>query len=104
MRYLHCKSPRPPFIKGGKRGETMANKVPWFCIRSLGWQGWRSLYAKPLENPCKHIGSSVGAHRGWRRIGLWLVAATMAYNVLEGVLAVGAGLNAKRLPCPFWPR
>ena len=29
--------------------------------------------------------------RDWRRIGLWLVAATMAYNVFEGVIALWAG-------------
>jgi divalent metal cation (Fe/Co/Zn/Cd) transporter len=32
--------------------------------------------------------------RNWRRIGLWLVGATMAYNVLEGVVALWAGLHA----------
>ncbi len=32
--------------------------------------------------------------RKWTRISLWLVAATMAYNVLEGVLALWAGLRA----------
>ena len=32
--------------------------------------------------------------RNWRRIGLWLVAATMTYNVLEGAVAVWAGLRA----------
>ena len=35
--------------------------------------------------------------RDWRRIGLWLVAATMAYNVLEGVVAVWAGLEARSI-------
>jgi divalent metal cation (Fe/Co/Zn/Cd) transporter len=33
----------------------------------------------------------------WRRIGLWLVAATMAYNVIEGVLALWAGWHAKSI-------
>jgi divalent metal cation (Fe/Co/Zn/Cd) transporter len=33
----------------------------------------------------------------WRRIALWLVAATMAYNVFEGVLAVWAGLQARSI-------
>ena len=28
---LHLLSPWPPFVKGGNRGETMANKLPWFC-------------------------------------------------------------------------
>jgi len=32
-----------------------------------------------------------------RRIGLWLVAATMAYNVIEGVLALWAGWHAKSI-------
>jgi divalent metal cation (Fe/Co/Zn/Cd) transporter len=43
-----------------------------------------------------HPGSSVPppASRHWRRIGLWLVGATMAYNVLEGVVALWAGLHA----------
>lgn len=30
----------------------------------------------------------------WRRLGLWLVGATMAYNLLEGGIAVWAGLQA----------
>jgi divalent metal cation (Fe/Co/Zn/Cd) transporter len=32
--------------------------------------------------------------RDWRRIGLWLVGATMAYNVAEGVVALWAGIQA----------
>src|SRR5215510_4311257 len=32
--------------------------------------------------------------RHWRRIGLWLVGATMGYNVLEGMVALWAGLHA----------
>jgi divalent metal cation (Fe/Co/Zn/Cd) transporter len=35
--------------------------------------------------------------RDWRRIGLWLVAATMAYNVLEGVVALWAGIEAQSI-------
>jgi divalent metal cation (Fe/Co/Zn/Cd) transporter len=34
------------------------------------------------------------AARDWRRIGLWLAGTTLAYNVLEGVLAIWAGLDA----------
>ncbi len=30
----------------------------------------------------------------WARIGLWLVAATMAYNVAEGAIALWAGIHA----------
>jgi divalent metal cation (Fe/Co/Zn/Cd) transporter len=43
-----------------------------------------------------HLGSSVPppATRDWRRIGLWLVGATLAYNVLEGVVALLSGLQA----------
>jgi divalent metal cation (Fe/Co/Zn/Cd) transporter len=32
--------------------------------------------------------------RDWARIGLWLVAATMAYNVAEGAIALWAGVPA----------
>jgi divalent metal cation (Fe/Co/Zn/Cd) transporter len=32
--------------------------------------------------------------RNWVRIGLWLVSATMAYNTVEGVLALWAGVRA----------
>ena len=32
--------------------------------------------------------------RDWARIGLWLVAATMAYNVAEGGIALWAGVHA----------
>ena len=35
--------------------------------------------------------------RDWRRIGLWLVAATMAYNVFEGVIALWAGIEARSI-------
>ena len=45
------------------------------------------------------LGSSVpppppATTRDWRRIGLWLVGVTLAYNVLEGVLALWAGWDA----------
>ena len=30
----------------------------------------------------------------WRRIGLWLVAATLGYNILEGAVALWSGLRA----------
>jgi divalent metal cation (Fe/Co/Zn/Cd) transporter len=54
-----------------------------------------------MQNPLK-IHSNIPAPalphtRDWRRIGLWLVAATMAYNVLEGVVAVWAGLEARSI-------
>ena len=35
--------------------------------------------------------------RHWRRIGLWLVGATMAYNVAEGVVALWAGMQARSI-------
>jgi divalent metal cation (Fe/Co/Zn/Cd) transporter len=47
-----------------------------------------------------HLGTSAPTSaqiRDWRRIGLWLVAATLAYNVLEGGLAVWAGLYARSI-------
>src|SRR5262249_31926034 len=33
----------------------------------------------------------------WRRIGLMLVGATLAYNILEGVLAIWAGVKASSI-------
>jgi divalent metal cation (Fe/Co/Zn/Cd) transporter len=33
----------------------------------------------------------------WARIGLWLVAATMAYNVVEGAIALWAGIRASSI-------
>jgi divalent metal cation (Fe/Co/Zn/Cd) transporter len=33
----------------------------------------------------------------WRRIGLWLVGATMAYNVAEGVISLWAGIRASSI-------
>jgi divalent metal cation (Fe/Co/Zn/Cd) transporter len=36
----------------------------------------------------------VARARNWRRIGLWLVGATMAYNVAEGVVALWSGMRA----------
>lgn len=47
-----------------------------------------------------HLSSSAPPTRhpsDWRRIALWLVAATMAYNVFEGILAVWAGLQARSI-------
>src|SRR2546427_539447 len=35
--------------------------------------------------------------RHWQRIGLWLVGATMAYNVAEGILALWAGIQARSI-------
>ena len=35
--------------------------------------------------------------RDWRLIGLWLVGATMAYNVAEGVIALWAGARGKSI-------
>ena len=32
----------------------------------------------------------------WMRIGLWLVGATMAYNILEAIIALYAGTAADR--------
>jgi hypothetical protein len=32
--------------------------------------------------------------RDWRLIGLWLVGVTMGYNILEGLVALWAGLHA----------
>ncbi len=35
--------------------------------------------------------------RDWLRIGLWLVAATLAYNVIEAVIALWAGTEAESI-------
>lgn len=37
------------------------------------------------------------AARDWARIGLWLVGATLAYNVAEGVIALWAGSRAESI-------
>lgn len=34
------------------------------------------------------------SHRDWARIGLWLVGATLAYNVIEAVIALAFGVAA----------
>jgi divalent metal cation (Fe/Co/Zn/Cd) transporter len=51
-----------------------------------------------MQNPSRvplSSSASPRAHtRHWRRIGLWLVGATMGYNVLEGMVALWAGLHA----------
>lgn len=39
-------------------------------------------------------GSVAPASRDWTRIGLWLVAGTLAYNVIEAVIALAAGAAA----------
>jgi divalent metal cation (Fe/Co/Zn/Cd) transporter len=48
----------------------------------------------PSRAPLSSSASPRAHTRHWRRIGLWLVGATMAYNVLEGVVALWAGLQA----------
>lgn len=35
--------------------------------------------------------------RNWVRIGLWLVIATMAYNIIEAVVALWAGVDAESI-------
>jgi divalent metal cation (Fe/Co/Zn/Cd) transporter len=35
-----------------------------------------------------------GGERDWARIGLWLVGATLAYNVIEAVIALASGAAA----------
>jgi divalent metal cation (Fe/Co/Zn/Cd) transporter len=51
-----------------------------------------------MQNPSRvplSSSASPRAHtRHWRRIGLWLVGATIGYNVLEGMVALWAGLHA----------
>ena len=51
----------------------------------------------PLKNHSPIPAPTFAHTRDWRRIGLWLVGVTMAYNVLEGVLAVWAGLEARSI-------
>jgi divalent metal cation (Fe/Co/Zn/Cd) transporter len=48
----------------------------------------------PSRVPVSSSAPPQGRTRDWRQIGLWLVGATMAYNVLEGGLALWAGLRA----------
>jgi divalent metal cation (Fe/Co/Zn/Cd) transporter len=35
--------------------------------------------------------------RDWRRVALWLVVATMGYNIAEGVIAIWAGIRAESI-------
>jgi divalent metal cation (Fe/Co/Zn/Cd) transporter len=44
-----------------------------------------------------HPPSSPALTHDWARIGLWLVASTMAYNVAEGVIALWAGVQASSI-------
>src|SRR5262245_27655612 len=46
------------------------------------------------QGPLSSSASPRAHTRNWRRIGLWLVGATMGYNVLEGMVALWAGLHA----------
>jgi divalent metal cation (Fe/Co/Zn/Cd) transporter len=47
----------------------------------------------PSRGPLSSSASPRAHTRHWRRIGLWLVGATMGYNVLEGMVALWAGLH-----------
>jgi divalent metal cation (Fe/Co/Zn/Cd) transporter len=38
--------------------------------------------------------TTMEAGRDWTRIGLWLVVATMAYNIIEAAVAIWSGLEA----------
>jgi len=50
---------------------------------------------QPLpEIETQPAGSSTVPARDWRRIGLWLVGATLAYNVVEAAVALWAGDRA----------
>jgi divalent metal cation (Fe/Co/Zn/Cd) transporter len=48
----------------------------------------------PSNVPLSSAASPREHTRNWRRIGLWLVGMTMGYNVLEGLVALWAGLHA----------
>ena len=48
----------------------------------------------PSRGPLSAAASPRTHTRHWHRIGLWLVGATMGYNVLEGIVALWAGLYA----------
>lgn len=52
----------------------------------------------PLADRVSRSGTAAAspavAGRDWPRIGLWLVGATLAYNVLEAVIALGSGVAA----------
>jgi divalent metal cation (Fe/Co/Zn/Cd) transporter len=48
----------------------------------------------PSSRPLSSSASPRAHTRHWRRIGLWLVGATMGYNVFEGMVALWAGLQA----------
>jgi divalent metal cation (Fe/Co/Zn/Cd) transporter len=47
-----------------------------------------------LAGACSASVSSSAPARDWRGIGLWLVSATMAYNLAEGGIALWAGIRA----------
>jgi divalent metal cation (Fe/Co/Zn/Cd) transporter len=51
----------------------------------------------PSNVPLSSAASPRTHTRHWRRIGLWLVGATMGYNVLEGIIALWAGLYARSI-------
>jgi len=40
---------------------------------------------------------AIGDRAKWTRIGLWLVGATLAYNVIEAVVALWAGVRARSI-------
>jgi divalent metal cation (Fe/Co/Zn/Cd) transporter len=46
------------------------------------------------ENYTSSTAPSPAYLRNWRIIGLWLVVATMVYNILEGIVAIWSGLRA----------
>jgi len=43
------------------------------------------------------VGTEAGKQRDWHRIALWLVTATLAYNVIEAVVALWAGTEAESI-------
>lgn len=53
--------------------------------------------SNPSADHLAGVQPSPALTRDWARIGLWLVATTMAYNVAEGVIALWAGVHARSI-------
>src|SRR5713101_761689 len=81
------KDPRKHCSKTSARSSTTS-------LASAIQQSKLSKRSKRMNQRARNTKVSTATVARWRRIGLRLVGATLAYNVVEGILALMAGAHA----------
>ena len=67
------------------------------ALRSRSRPGAAAILGPSIDGECMLEHTEQGPPRDWARIGLWLVAGTLAYNVVEAVLALWLGAEAESI-------